>query len=455
MNDISLASAESAINSLPDQGGLEQLVKDLLAAAAAQGASSAEAAVSFEAGLAVTVRMGEVETLEHHRDRGIGVTVYFGTRKGSASTADFGSQAIQHTVAAACAIARYTAEDAYAGLAEAERLADDIPNLDLFHPWNVDAEQAIHLAQTCEDAARAADSRITNSEGASVSSHSALRVYGNSHGFLAGFPSTSHSVSCAVIGEQDGAMQRDHWYSVARDHTALEAMHAVGAHAALRTVQRLGAQRLSTRKCPVLFSADMARGLIGHFVSAIRGGNLYRRASFLLDCLDQAVFPDTMRIYEQPHLAKALGSAPFDDEVVATRARDVVTNGILQGYVLDSYAARKLGMQTTGNAGGVHNLTVEPGAQDATALLRTMHNGLLVTELMGQGVNTVTGDYSRGATGFWVENGVIQYPVEEITIAGNLRDMYKHIAAVGNDVDRRGNILTGSLLIEEMTIAGE
>lgn len=440
--------------SLPDQARLEALVREILAEAQAQGASAAEAGVSFDVGLSVTVRLGEVETLEYHRARGLGVTVYFGQRKGSASTSDISPAAVRETVRAACGIARYTAEDACAGLADPERLAREIPDLELDHPWNITAERAIELARECEDTARAADARITNSEGASVATHRSLRVYGNSNGFIGGYPSTRHSISCTVVARQGDRMQRDYWYSVAREPAALESPAAVGRRAAERTVRRLGGRKLATCKAPVLFVPELARGLLGHFVGAIRGASLYRKASFLLDHLGKQVFPSYLRIHEQPHLKRALGSAPFDNEGVATQARDVVRDGRLEGYVLDSYAARRLGMQTTGNAGGVHNLTVEPGTLDFSGLLREMGTGLLVTELMGQGVSIVTGDYSRGAAGFWVEDGEIQYPVEEITIAGNLRDMFQQVVAVGNDVDTRGSIRTGSWLVESMTIAG-
>lgn len=440
--------------SLPDKTRLEALVREILAEAQVQGASAAEAGVSFDVGLSVTVRLGEVETLEYHRARGLGVTVYFGQRKGSASTSDISPAAVRETVRAACGIARYTAEDACAGLADPERLAREIPDLELDHPWNITAERAIELARECEDTARAADARITNSEGASVATHRSLRVYGNSNGFIGGYPSTRHSISCTVVARQGDRMQRDYWYSVAREPAALESPAAVGRRAAERTVRRLGGRKLATCKAPVLFVPELARGLLGHFVGAIRGASLYRKASFLLDHLGKQVFPPYLRIHEQPHLKRALGSAPFDNEGVATQARDVVRDGRLEGYVLDSYAARRLGMQTTGNAGGVHNLTVEPGTLDFSGLLREMGTGLLVTELMGQGVSIVTGDYSRGAAGFWVENGEIRYPVEEITIAGNLRDMFRQVVAVGNDVDTRSSIRTGSWLVESMTIAG-
>lgn len=440
---------------LPDQRVLAELVGQILDEARGQGASAAEAGVSMEAGLSATVRLGEVETLEYHRDRGLGVTVYFGQRKGSASTSDLDPKAVRETVRAACDIARYTGEDDCAGLADAALLASEVPDLDLYHPWDLHAERAIELARDCEDAARAFDSRIDNSEGASVSSHQGLRVYGNSLGFVGGYPSTRHSLSCAVLGRHGDQMQRDYWYTVSRVADELEPPAQVGRKAAERTVQRLGSRRLSTRQVPVVFAADVASSLIGHFVAAVRGGSLYRKSSFLLDYLGKPVFRSWMAIYERPHRKRALGSAPFDNEGVATSDRDLIRDGILQGYVLDSYSARKLGMQTTGNAGGVHNLTVESGSHDLAGLLRQMGTGLLVTELMGQGINPVTGDYSRGAAGFWVEGGEIQYPVEEITVAGNLKDMFSQLAEVGNDVERRGNIHTGSVLIETMTVAGE
>lgn len=435
-------------------GNLEAVVAAILDEAKRQGASAAEAGVSAESGLAVTVRLGEVETVEHNRDKGLGVTVYFGQRKGSASTSDYSRQAIEETVRAACDIAKYTAEDEAAGLADAELMATTIPDLDLHHPWDLSAERAIELARECEAAAQAVDARITNSEGASVGSHSGYRVYGNSHGFIGAYPSSRHSVSCAVIAEDGHGMQRDYWYAVARDVDDLENVRKVGVRAGERTVRRLGGQKLSTRQAPVTFVADMAGGLFSQFIRAVRGESLYRKSSFLLDSLGQKIFPEFIRIHEQPHLKKALGSSPFDNEGVATRARDIVSGGVLQGYILDSYSARKLGMQTTGNAGGVHNLTIDAGPDDFDALLKRMDTGLLVTEMMGMGVNIVTGDYSRGAAGFWVERGEIQYPVEEITVAGHLRDMFGQIVAVANDVDMRGNVRTGSVLIENMTIGG-
>jgi PmbA protein len=433
---------------------LTSVVEAALTAAREQGVSTAEAAAQLSQGLAVNVRMGEVETLEQTRDKGLSVTVYFGHRTGSASTTDLSAAAVRDTVRAACTIARYTAEDDCAGLADPDRLARSIPDLDLLHPWNPPVERAISLAHECEAAALAFDARITNSEGASLSSHEGVEVYANTHGFVGTSAGTRHRLSAAVIAQNDGGMQQDYWSTVSRRPDGLEQPTAVGEHAARRALQRLGARKLSTRRAPVVYEAPAAASLLSHFIGAIRGESLYRGASFLLDHLGRAVFPPHVRIHEQPHLKAALGSASFDGEGVATAPRDLVCEGVLQGYVLDSYSARKLKMQTTGNAGGVHNLTIEPGKLSLQELLKTMGTGLFVTELIGFGVNVVTGDYSRGASGFWVENGEIAYPVEEITIAGNLRDMYRGLVAIGNDVDMRGNIRTGSILIGAVTIAG-
>ena len=436
---------------------LETVVAGALEAARAAGASQAEADASLQRGLTATVRMGEVDTIEYHRDRGLAVTVYFGQRKGSASTADISAAAVRETVAKAAAIARHTAADDCAGLADPALLARDIPDLGLDHPWALEPEEAVERARACEAAGLAVDKRLSNSEGATLTSHRGVRVYGNTHGFLAGYTSTSHSLSCALLAESGGEMQRDYWYSVARDPDALESAAAVGRRAAERTLARLGSRRLETRRAPVLFAPEMARGLLGSFVGAIRGVSQYRRASFLLGAAGQAVFPAGMRLHERPHLKGALASAPFDSEGVATRDRELVIDGVLQGYVLGSYSARKLGLTSTGNAGGIHNLLVDAGPATRThaELLRHMGRGLLVTELMGQGVNGVTGDYSRGASGFWVEGGAIAYPVHEVTIAGNLKNMLMDIVAVGTDVDVQGAIRTGSILLGEMTIAGE
>jgi PmbA protein len=437
-----------------DLSKLENLMAEVLAEASKQGASAAEAGLSQDKGLSVSVRLGEVETIEHHRSQGLGLTVYFGQRKGSASTTDLRLEALRETVGAACRIAQYAAEDEFAGLPEAHLLATEFPDLDLYHPWALEPEEAIRLALECEDAARSFDPAISNSEGASITTYQGNRILGNSLGFVHGYPTSRHSLSCSVIGQRGDSMQRDDWWTVGRAAGQLESPVQVGRKAADRTLRRLEGRTLSTRQCPVLFSSDVAGGILGHFVGAIRGGNLYRKSSFLLDSLEKPVFSDFIHIHEQPHLPMALGSAPYDGEGVATRARDLVSGGVLKSYVLSTYSARKLGMQTTGNAGGVHNLTVDTGSLDLDGLLKQMDTGLLVTELMGQGVNTVTGDYSRGAAGFWVEQGKILYPVEEITIAGNLAKMFRQIVAIGKDVDLRGNIRTGSILIEEMTLAG-
>ena len=439
-----------------DANDLEAIIEAALAQAKARGATQAEAAVSQNSGLSLGVRLGQIETLEHQRDRSLGVTVYFGQRKASASTADFSAAALTSTVEKACSIARFTAEDACAGLADADRMQTRRIGLDLSHPWNIDATAAIEIALACEAAALGFDKRINNSEGASLSTHQGLHVYGNSHGFIGGYPTTSHSLSCVVLAGGGDEMQRDYWYSTARDWRELQSARDIGETAARRTIERLGPRKLSTRRAPVVFVPELARGLISHFVGAIRGSSQYRQASFLLNAAGQAVFPADVRISERPHIPKALASAPFDDEGVATVDSELVEAGVLQRYILSSYSARKLGLATTGNAGGAHNLLVTPTATGGMAAqLARMGTGLLVTELMGHGVNGITGDYSRGAAGFWVENGAIQYPVAEITIAGNLKDMLRRIVGIGDDVDERGGIRVGSILLEEMTIAGE
>jgi len=434
---------------------LEQTIADLLGEAKRCGASAAEAVASTSTGLEIAVRLGEIETVEHTRDHGLGITVYFGRRKGSASTSDLAPAAVRDAVAQACTIATHTQEDACAGLAPAELMATDLPELDLNHPWHIDVDAAAELARSCEDAARGADARIVNSEGASLSTHGGLRVYGNSHGFVGGYPSTRHGLSVAVVGKDGDSMQRDYWYSSARAPEDLETAQSIGRRAAERTLARLNGRRLGTCKAPVLFQAELAAGLLRHLASGINGGNLYRKTSFLLDALETGMFPDFVRIYEEPHRRRGLASAPFDGDGVATRAKDIVSDGVLRTWLLDHYAACRLGLTTTGNAGGPRNLSVVMGERDREAMLRELGTGLFVTELMGQGVNQVTGDYSRGAAGFWVENGEIQYPVEEITIAGNLKDMYAGLVAIGNDCDFPGSITTGSWLIDAMTIAGE
>ena len=421
------------------------------------GASQAEVDASLSKGLSVTVRLGEVETVEYQRDRGLGITVYFGTRKGSASTADLGDESVRETVAKACAIARHTALDDCAGLADPDLLARDFPDLQLDFPWEITPDEAVVLARECESAGLAVDTRLGNSEGASVGSQRGVRVYGNSHGFLAGDCASSHSLSCVLLAQTGEDMQRDYWYSSARDPKDLEDAASIGRHAAARAIARLGARRLPTGKAPVLFAPEVARGFIGHFIGAIRGGAQYRKASFLLGAAGQQVFPSWVQMHERPRLPKAFASANWDGEGVRTRDRELVRDGVVDGYLLGSYSARKLGLRSTGNAGGLHNLLVDPsaGAPDQAALLRQMGKGLLVTELMGQGVNGVTGDYSRGATGFWVEGGELAYPVHEITIAGNLKELYPNVVAIGGDVDLRGGIRMGSLLVDGFTIAGE
>jgi PmbA protein len=435
---------------------LESIIQLSLEESRRLGATQAEAAVSQDTGLSVAVRLGEVETLEHQRDRSMGVTVYMGQRKGSASTADFSADAVRATVAKAASIARFTAEDPFSGLADAELMASDVPALDLFHPWEVTADEGIEIAKACEAAALGFDPRINNSEGASLATHRGLHLYGNSHGFLGGYPTTSHTLSCVVLAGTGDEMQRDYWYTTARDWRELEGAEAVGRESARRTLARLNPRKLATRRAPVLFVPEIARGLIGHFSAAIRGSSQYRQSSFLLNAAGTQVFPPGFSIAERPHLPKAAGSAPFDEEGVATRDRELIADGVLTGYILSSYSARKLGLSTTGNAGGAHNLIVKPttgGGFDA--LVAQLGTGLVVTELMGQGVNTVTGDYSRGAAGYWVEGGELKYPVAEITIAGNLKSMLAGIVAAGSDVDARGSIRVGSVLIGEMTIAGE
>lgn len=436
------------------KAALADLAQAALAHAKALGASACDVEVTEGFGQSVSVRLGEVETIEYNRDKGVGVTVYFGQQKGHASTSDFSPQALRDAVAAAASIARYTAADDCAGLADPTRLAQNPPDLDLYHPWALSVEDAIEQARRCEEAARAVDTRISNSEGASVSTQSSHYIYANSNGFCDGYASSRHSISCSVIAESAAGMQRDYWYSVARRAVDLESAELVGQIAGNRTVRRLDARKIATGQVPVLFDASLAAGLIGHFTSAISGGNLYRKSSFLLDSLGQQVFSPLVQIAERPHILRALGSSAFDAEGVATEDRELVQNGVVNGYLLGSYSARKLGMQSTGNAGGSHNLLVASTGEDFAALLQKMGTGLLLTELLGHGVNPVTGDYSRGAAGFWVENGVIQYPVEEITIAGNLRDMFKGIVAVGNDVLIRGGKQCGSILIDNMTVAG-
>jgi len=442
-----------------DRAELESLARAVLERAKRAGASGCDCDVSEAHGLTVTVRKGKPDTIEHNRDRSLGVSVYFGdrpkARRGHASTSDLSRAALEQTVDAAAAIARHTAEDDCAGLPDAELLARDVPDLDLFHPWSLAAEDAVEIARRCEAAAFAVSKKIRNSEGASVSLQHSQFVLANSLGVMSGYPSSRHWISCAVIAEEKGLMQRDDWYSTSRVPSQLADPERLGRYAGERTAARLGARKISTRQAPVLFEAPVAIQFIGHLASAVSGGSLYRKTTFLVDSLGKQVLSPKVRIEERPHEPRGMSSSAFDEEGVATRKRIIVRDGVLEGYFLGSYSARKLGMQTTGNAGGHHNLVVRPGKQDFRGLLREMGTGLLVTELLGHGVNLVTGDYSRGAAGYWVEGGEIRYPVEEITIAGNLRDMFKGVAAVGADVLVRNGRSTGSILIDNMTIAGD
>lgn len=434
---------------------IKQMSEDVLKIAKRLGASAAEAELSLSIGQNVSVRLGEVENIEYNRDKGMSVSVYFGQRKGHASTSDLGPKALEDTVAAACNIAKYTAQDTFCGLADAALMAKDIPDLDLNHPWNIGVDEAIELAKTCEQAALEVDKRISNSEGASVSNGHGFFSYSNSHGFTGGYASSRHGISCSVIAESNQNMQRDYWYSTARDAADLQSAVEIGRIAGARTVRRLNAKKIKTCQVPVLFEAPLASGLISSLISAISGGNLYRKSSFLLDSLGKQIASPLLSIYEDPFIKKGLASSAFDNEGVATSARQLVDSGVLQGYVLSSYSARKLGMQTTGNAGGNHNLIIKPGALDFDGLLKQMGTGLVVTELLGHGMNMVTGDYSRGAAGFWVENGVIVHAVEEITIASNMADMLNMIIGVGNDVLVQSSKQVGSILIERMTVAAD
>ncbi len=436
---------------------LQRITTQVLDEAVRQGATATEVGCSLETGYNVNVRMGEVEVLEYNRDKGVAITVYFDHCTGSASTSDTSAAAVSAAVTAACNIARYTSTDPYAGLADKERLAFgyDALDLDLCHPWQLTPAAAIEQAQACEQYGFAFDPRIKNSDGCSLSTHSAYRVYANSHGFVGAYPTTRHSISCVLVAEDGSGMQRDYAYSSARTADDLFSLQYIGEEAAARAVKRLQAKRVPTCKVPVIFAADVARGLLGSFFSAISGGAIYRRASFLLDSVGEVIFPAHINFTENPHLPRGSGSAPFDGDGVKTVQRDWVKDGVVQSYVLSSYSARKLGLQTTGNAGGVRNIKVNTSDKDLNQLIKDMGEGLLIAELMGQGVNMVTGDYSRGASGFWVSQGQVQYPVEEITIAGNLKQMFANIVTIGNDVDTRGNIHTGSILLDGMTIAGE
>jgi PmbA protein len=449
---------EQAITNRDDSSAeldrLATLTEDVLRRCRARGASEVDVGVGVDVGLEVNVRMGEVESIEHTRDRGLSLTVYFGKRKGSASSADLSPDSIDKTIEHACAIARHTEEDPCNGLADADLLAHEFPDLDLWHPWDISTEQATDLALRCEAAGREFDPRISNSEGATVQIGSSLAVGATSHGFFSRERDTRHMISAALLAEDASGMQRDYWYESVRSADDFPDVESIGRKAAERTLARLGARKIGTRQCPVLFSPPVARSLIGNYLAAVSGGALYRRASFLVDHVGKPVFPEFVNIVERPHIRRGQASAAFDMEGVATHDSDLVSAGRVARYLLGSYSARKLGLRSTGNAGGVHNVLVSTGDEDFAALLKRMGTGLVVTELMGQGVSLITGDYSRGATGFWVENGEIVHAVEEITIASNLREMFANILAIGNDVDHRSHVMTGSILLERLTVAG-
>jgi PmbA protein len=452
-----MTKTNKSVDQLTEQiNDVKVRVAKALELAKSLGADGAEVAMSRQEGLSVSTRMGEVENVEFTNDGGLGITVYQQGRKGSASTADLSENALAKAVQAAVNIAKYTSVDDCSGLADKDLLAMSPQDLDLYHPKSLTTEEAIEIAKECEESALSVDKRISNSDGASLDSFSGFKVYGNSHGQLVSYPSTRHSLSCVVIASDGDDMQRDYAYSVDRDFNLLESAKSIGIRASQEVLSRLNGQKIATSKVPVLFRADIANTIWGHFIAAISGGNLYRKSSFLLDAIGNDVFPKFINISERPHIAKALASSSFDSEGVKTTDREIITNGALQTYLLTSYSARKMGLQTTGHAGGIHNWLVEAQghAGDFDAMLKTLGTGLLVTELMGQGVNVVNGDYSRGAAGFWVENGEIAYPVSEITIAGNLEQMFKGIIAVGSDVDKHGSIRTGSILIDDMQVAG-
>lgn len=433
---------------------LENLVALALEEARNLGVDQAEVAASQDNGLSATARLGDVESLEFTNDRGIGITVYKDCCKGNANTSDISPAAIREAVAKACSFATLTAKDPHSGLADAERMATNLIDLDLDHPWEIDAEQAISLAIETESAALAYDKRISNSEGGTVATNRGTRAYGNTHGFIASYSKTSHSVTCVVLAEADGSMQRDYHYTSSRVPGALDDAASVGKRAAQKAVGRLGARKIRTTNVPVLYIPELARGFIGHAISAISGGSQYRRSSFLLDAVGEQIFPDFVQIQQRPHIAQGMASRAYDSEGVATSDRDIFTDGVLQSYVLSSYSARRLGLETTANAGGAQNLLVPGSDTDQAQLVVEMGTGFIVEELIGQGVNPVTGDYSRGAVGHWVKNGEIQHAVHEVTIAGNLKNLYRHIVVIGNDQDLRSGMRCGSILIEEMTIAG-
>jgi PmbA protein len=415
---------------------------------------TAEVAVLTEQGFSVSARAGDVENVEHIHEKGLSITIYDQKRTGSASTTDFSKNAIEETLSKALSIAQFTGVDPASGLADSENLARTYPNLELYHPWPITPSDAIQMAIECESAGRALDTRIQDAEGASVSSFESMRLLANTDNFMGYYPSTLHSISCSLVADDQGNKQRDYDYTTSRMPGHLDPVSEIGKRAGKKALARLGAQKINTQQCPVIFQASVAKGIVGGFIGAISGSNLYRESSFLLNRINTAVFPEFIDIYQRPHLLNGLGSTPFDSDGVRTSDLHYIKNGELVSYVLGSYSARKLKLKTTGNAGGVYNLFITDSGLSLHELMKKMDRGLLITELMGQGVRLITGDYSRGASGFWIENGEIQFPVFEITVSGNLETMFKQIVAVGNDIDHRGNVLTGSILIENMTIAG-
>ena len=450
---MKIAENQTALLKAQEQE-LRQAVSFTIELATKSGAS-AEVAVTKVSGLSVSTRLQEIENVEFTNDGALGISVYMGQQKGNASTSDLSEGAIRNTVEAALAIAKYTSPDDCTGLADKDLMAFDAPDLELYHAADVDVDKATELALQAEKAALEADERIVNSNGASFNSHTGVKVYGNSHGMLQSYLSSRYSLSCSVIGGVEDALENDYEYTISREFDKLQSPIWVGENCAKKVVSRLNPQKLSTREVPVIFLNDVATGLISHFAAAISGGSLYRKSSFLLDHLGKQILPDWFNISERPHLLRRLASTPFDSEGVRTQDREIVEGGILQTYLVTSYSGKKLGMPSTGHAGGIHNWLVKPNlAGGLTALLRQMGTGLLVTDVMGQGVNIVTGDYSRGASGFWVENGEIQYPVAEITIAGQLQDMLKNMVAVADDIEHRSNIQTGSILLDKMKISG-
>lgn len=452
---ITMKTAENLTALLKSQ---EQTLRDAVSFAietAQKAGATAEVGVTKVSGLSVSTRLQEIENVEFTNDGALGISVYLGQQKGNASTSDLSEEAIKNTVEAALAIAKYTSPDDCTGLADKELMAFEVPDLELYHEVSVDVEQATKLALEAEKSALEYDAKIVNSNGASFNSHTGVRVYGNTHGMLQSYLSSRYSLSCSVIGGELDQLENDYEYTVSREFDALSSADWVGQNCAKKVIARLNPQKLTTREVPVIFLNDVATGLISHLTGAISGGSLYRKSSFLLDHLGKQVLPDWFQISERPHLLRRLASTPFDSEGVRTQDLEIIQDGVLQTYLLTSYSGRKMGMQSTGHAGGIHNWLVKPNLTGGlTALLRQMGTGLLVTDVMGQGVNIVTGDYSRGAAGFWVENGEIQYPVAEITIAGQLQDMLKNIVAVADDVEHRSNIQTGSILLDKMKISG-